>query len=570
MGNLNIVFKFRDELLIQTTTSQSNLITPAGYDTEAQKWIGKIFDFFSPDLPLNTLDLGYGNSFQFAEKDLSDNVREKIVSELKTQIQDFLQLLLRFNVEARYLFELLPTDSFNNFEDSYRSGLNLPTQTSASGLDSDSGRNVPNFYNYFIVRHDKDLISYEDFEGFLGELEQFLPHENDYVWHLLEFAYIKPGVIAASDDDGRDMIWRGSEMNQRYFTDMQISSNETDNYTAKGKGVKISIVEAKTWNLGVTDIKDNPLKPVLVFPARPNLLIYTSDNSIRARHGNGVLGILMAGRTRSPVHCYGLAREATIQLSSCYFPGNEINGVNEEDITVEENAVWAAIRACTRGDILLLEITNTDYSPIHYQPAIYQLLAYANQRQVVVVEPAGNDGKYIDDLTIWGNLKKIVNPLTVDSDIVWDHYDDYNHEFERVYPLLEITNFRNYLLNVPTGAILIGACYRGNGAWIKLFASNYGRNVVIHAQGEKITSPSYRQNYYYPFGHTSGAGAIIAGVVASIQGELRRSGRLATAGNFSDVFQRKSIGRVKHPGVGYVGVIPNYKDSLAELKRLLR
>jgi len=101
MGNLCIVFKFRDELLIQNTTAQHNLLTPVGYDTEAEKWVRKMFDFFAPDLPLNFLDLGYGNAFQFAEKDLSDSTRQTIVSELKDEIYDFIQLFSSLNVEGR-------------------------------------------------------------------------------------------------------------------------------------------------------------------------------------------------------------------------------------------------------------------------------------------------------------------------------------------------------------------------------------------------------------------------------------------------------------------------------------
>ena len=530
MQNLTIVFKFRDEILL-SKPQENHLIVPEGYDDESKKWHETIFDFQShtvfeviPILP----------NFNFGRRDLEGvGLLPSMLSKLKEQIQNFLLLLEGITLDKRYLFEHVSISSFNDF-------TNL--------IPLANPKNTPNFYNYFDIRFDKNIIEENQFIQLIDQFEQFLPHTNDYKHHLLDFVYLKNDVIETSITE---TALNGSGMNQAYFNDMQMTIVDTDN-AAKGQGVKVSIVEVNHWNLGHAEF--GGLSPTLIFPLSPASAndILRNPNLDNSFHGNGVLGILAAKKLTPSDQCYGIVPKATFQLSTCQ---------STIDLLVEENAIWEAINKSSKGDIVLVEFSNSDHSPIEYQPVIYQLLRFASQNGIIIIEPAGNGGSDIKNEAIWGNLKLITTLSGTIRTKTWDNYTTYmsTHQELQTTSVLDKTTFINYLLNNETGAILVGATNKNNlGSFEKSTFSNFSTNVEIYAQGNKIATPS--SNKYQVFGFTSGAAAIITGVVASLQG-IRKAA--PTPKNKPlNAQQMKSVLTGSSPTlVGINGHIPNYKNA---------
>ncbi|MBN2000470.1 S8 family serine peptidase, partial [candidate division KSB1 bacterium] len=202
-------------------------------------------------------------------------------------------------------------------------------------------------------------------------------------------------------------------------------------------------------------------------------------------HGTAVLSIL-AGCSNS-YGITGIVHQADIGIFSCW------------TISIAD-AINSATQILDPGDIILLEqqtadsINGINLVPVEYHQAEYDAIKAATAGGYVVVEAAGNGDENLDRRA-------------------------FNDIFDR--------DFRD------SGAIMIGAA--DAYTHVPSNFTTYGDRVDVHAWGQRIWCAGYgvvrvngldhNQWYTNDFSGTSGASAITAGAVASIQSFLLQQGR---------------------------------------------
>lgn len=247
----------------------------------------------------------------------------------------------------------------------------------------------------------------------------------------------------------------------------------------RGQGVGVVDIE-QGWEFAHQDIvglTTAPLVGVNRFTADPA----TGD------HGTSVLGIV-AGRVNT-VGGSGIAPEAKEVAVCSTFDGGATARVVD--------AIAKATAHLSAGDVLLLEVQRprAGYLCIETDNAAYTAIRLASAKRIVVVEAAGNGNR---DLSAWTSAQ--------------------GRKLSRDVPELD------------SGAVIVGACRKdvevdptgpagpvaGHRRSATAF-SNYGRRVDCYAWGEAVQAPIVGGGYA-PFGGTSSAAAIIAGVAAVTQG----------------------------------------------------
>ena len=202
-------------------------------------------------------------------------------------------------------------------------------------------------------------------------------------------------------------------------------------------------------------------------------------------HGTASLGILRALDNGYGV--LGLAPAALLFVA----PTNTVQHGYDP-----ARAIGLALDVLVPGDVLLLEqqtwVCGGPLGPLEGYPPWFDAIANATAQGVVVVEPAGNGGLNLDSPACGG----------------W---------FDR--------NVRD------SGAILVSAGSPFDRS--RLGFSSYGSRADVQGWGSGVYTAGYgalfdpgdvRQRYTAYFGGTSGASAIVAGAVASVQGALLAHG----------------------------------------------
>ncbi|MFW9973012.1 MAG: S8 family serine peptidase [Candidatus Odinarchaeota archaeon] len=221
----------------------------------------------------------------------------------------------------------------------------------------------------------------------------------------------------------------------------------------------------------------------------PNVNIISNregDISQWREHGTNTLGVIAAINDSKGVT--GISHQATILFAS------ESGGNRTLCIT-------DAIENLNEGDVLVLEM-QTEEKPAEYDLDIHTAILMATGNGITVVEAAGNEGS---------NLAEISNEI---GKYIWNirsnEYDD-------------------------SMAIIVGAGFSGSIVLTtpcsKIFSSNYGDRVDCQAWGDSVVTTGDgdlynggpNENYTDSFSATSSATAIIAGVVACIQGVAKRA-----------------------------------------------
>jgi hypothetical protein len=552
---MSLVIKLRDEILI-TSANQNNIIfdIPEGYYAEAEIWHNRIF--YNAEIKSDYIDCN--SALQF----IKGNIDNPLIEVLKNHAENFLNVLIKNNLQLSFLFKNNKISSFNDFEDQFTKGIKdekYQLKTYSDGcLNSPKTKQIegiPNFYNYFTLSIDNKS---ETDNKLLKLLSPFLPHKNCYTSHLLEFAYIRPEIIESGGDKP---LYDLLDANQDFYSDMNIPID--DNEDIQGRNIKISIVEMWRWNIQNTEFSINNSDFSLIYPktVQPDLYLNSTDFS---EHGNGALGILKSERIGSLDRCLGITPKAQIQLASCDIELRE--DIIVEDLIATENTLWSAISNSGFGDVVLIEIQNSDYSPLEYQPVIYQLIQYATRRSIIIVEPAGNYGKKIDNL----NSFKSLNSIGSDAKIIWENYKRFISRHGQPIIFSE-NNFKSYLSRNPSGAILVGAYAKFSEPpyFRRVEQSNWGKNVEIFAQGENILTVSKTQ--YQSFSSTSGASAIIAGVVASLQSFAKSYGYYFDSYGFLSFFRENISSEVFgfNNKTQKVGISPNYGEIREKIQVLL-
>lgn len=291
-----------------------------------------------------------------------------------------------------------------------------------------------------------------------------------------------------------------------------------------GHGNDIEIVDVEQgWKLTHPDVNglvDPPLVHINRF----------DESGAEGSHGTSVLGLVM-GRPNS-VGGAGIARGATVRICS-HYDGTEIMRTVDAVLIARKNLV--------AGDVLLLEVhlPHMNYMCAEADDATFHAIRLASAKGIVVVEAAGN-GKA--DISAWASAAG-----------------------RRLS--------REEMPKQDSGAIMVAACRSGvevdavsgtkGHGWNHQQLSNFGARVDCYSWGDGVQAPVVPQapviGDHGPFTRTSAAAAIIAGVVASVQGMRVAAGepRLRTRAMRSLLRDTPGTKQVPSTSTFLIGVMPD-------------
>jgi hypothetical protein len=296
-------------------------------------------------------------------------------------------------------------------------------------------------------------------------------------------------------------------------------------------------------------------------------------------HGTAVAGII--GGDYNTIGIDGMAPNASFYGSSDIFA----------TYSSAAQAIQAATAAASPGDVILLEeeqawnVTSDTkvFLPIEWWPHNWDVIKAATDAGIVVVEAAGN-GEVNGAVNGGQDLNSAVlnatryNPLPP--------YDANGTD-----PFGNVTGYPNPFLDnsAYSGAVLVGAGVAGPSSTtgmdrVRLGFSNYGSRLDVQAWGEKTFTtgsatacdgygtpglPESNRCYNEGFSGTSGASAIITGVVASVQGALKAQNlRTLTSAEFNQLFRSDQSGDPQVPSVGDT-VVTDRIGNRPDLSRLI-
>jgi hypothetical protein len=219
---------------------------------------------------------------------------------------------------------------------------------------------------------------------------------------------------------------------------------------------------------------------------------------VRANHtdGRGVSGVAPASNVRQ-VATFGLGTAAAIRLAADALPPGGI-------LLIE----WQRPGPGASG------VGSAGFLPLEWWPDDFAAIAYASARGVIVVEPAGNGSVSLDD--------PLYDTPVPGFPVTW------KNPFDRT--------------QADCGAILVGAGAPPPGTHghdrgpdrSRLAFSNVGTSLDAQGWGAELTTIGYgdlqggpNEDVWYTdnFGGTSGAAALVAGVVAALQGMQLSGGK---------------------------------------------
>jgi subtilisin family serine protease len=257
--------------------------------------------------------------------------------------------------------------------------------------------------------------------------------------------------------------------------------------TSGGRGAGVRIVDIEySWNLLHEDLPFDESKPghKTIYP---NLRRVDRNPKDQGNHGAATLGVLVAIDNE-----YGV---------SGICPDAEIGIVNPNDETTGEYELPGAILeaagalAPNSGDIILIEQQAPLGLPAEFEPRVFDAIRHATARGIIVIEPAGNGGKKLNQ-----------------------------YDFSKQ----------------DSGAIMVGAGYpfiHGVVNASRIPSSNFGLRLDVQGVGLYLASTGYGDLWGQPrrkgdptwrytsrFGGTSAAAATVAGVAAVIQGVVKERG----------------------------------------------
>jgi hypothetical protein len=294
-----------------------------------------------------------------------------------------------------------------------------------------------------------------------------------------------------------------------------------------GSGVTIYDVEY-SWNQNHEDLRKAQGIPLLMSPG--DLAIDPFDDN---NHGTAVLGLLIADRDNKGVT--GISWGAAVKL----VPANTaILGYNPA------NAILLAAADGEPGDVILIEqqapVCGLSFGPSEWSLAVFDAIRIAVAIGIVVVEAAGNGEVDLDHPACGGLFDRRIR---------------------------------------DSGAIVVGA---GSPPFFidrhRLSFSSFGSRVDVQGWGSGVMTTGIgsshvnqhdpaNPNFWYGdgFGGTSSASAMVAGVVANLQGLAKTL--LGTP--FSPIQLRMLLSQTGSPQLGNtgqnIGPRPNLRFAIAKL-----
>ncbi len=264
----------------------------------------------------------------------------------------------------------------------------------------------------------------------------------------------------------------------------------------RGGGVWFADIEGG-WNATHEDLPGDRITHVAGRPI--------NDPSWRA-HGTAVLGEVVGRDNGKGV--VGIAPDVERVFTS------SIGGIAVAD------AIDAAANKLRAGDVLLIELQGVGprgtYVPVEYWNDIYDTIAAATKRGVIVIEAAGNGAENLD-------------------------HKAYDRKFDRT--------------RRDSGAIMIGAGGPPRDGFRdreRLDFSNYGSRVDVQGWGRKVATLDYgdlqacdrenRENvdrdYTNEFSGTSSASPIVAGAAVILEGIARANGKVLSPKELRELLRR--------------------------------
>ncbi len=266
---------------------------------------------------------------------------------------------------------------------------------------------------------------------------------------------------------------------------------------AGGGGAGVRVIDCEwSWNLGHEDLLTNSGGVVV------------GGSAGNTNHGTAVMGEI--GGDRNTAGITGIAPDAVVSAAAFSIPTAQ--------------AIRQAADKLGPGDIILLEIHRQGpgasgsgqdgYIAIEWWPDDFDAIRYATNKNVIVVEAAGNGFRNLDDPIY--SIRPGNFPL------------DWTNPFNRA--------------NRDSGAVVVGAGAPPPGThgrnWgpdrSRLDFSNYGALVDAQGWGREVTTAGYgdlqagllNQWYTEQFSGTSSASPIVVGAIACVQGVLKARGRI--------------------------------------------
>lgn len=279
-----------------------------------------------------------------------------------------------------------------------------------------------------------------------------------------------------------------------------------------GDGIRVADIEGG-WRLDHDELLTANVRKRSVFGSR------------QVDHGTAVAGIVVG--SDNGVGTIGIAPNAGLELIT------EDRGLGPPGSVAA--AIGVAAARLGAGDVLLLESAlpfrpgNKPDVLLEFRRAEQVAIALATSRGITVIEPAGNGGVNLDAFPAFAHTRP-GSPTFVNS-----------------------------------GAIVVGAAELTGPAfdvWARTFSS-FGNRVDCFAAGSRIRAPSSAAtNAYQFFAGTSGASAIIAGVVASLQAMTRAAtGAVLAPADARRLMRSASLGTLPGNPLGArIGAMPDLRQ----------
>lgn len=265
-----------------------------------------------------------------------------------------------------------------------------------------------------------------------------------------------------------------------------------------GLGTSVTIVDIEyAWDLGHEDLE----RTVLEVPGST----MCEERPDYSDHGTAVVGLL--GAVHNAIGARGICPEASLRVYSHCVSG------------YVAGAIDSLIPTLSVGDIVLLEAQNYgpdgEFLPVEWWPAEWQAIRRAVDAGVVVVACAGNGAIDLDDPR-----------YDAPSDPSWIQWG-WENSFKRTE-------------RSDSGSIMVGSgippAYDSPDTpdASRFEHSNFGSCVDAQHWGGNVASCGYGEppewnfgidrRYTQFFGGTSGAAALITGLLACVQGMLKAQG----------------------------------------------
>jgi len=334
------------------------------------------------------------------------------------------------------------------------------------------------------------------------------------VSNVVEFAYEQPKGREPVDPEGNPDF-----KNQGYLKNGGINiASSWPRPGGKGKpgldgsGIKFADVE-RSWDRNHPDLmNEGALRVELRYGDE-------HPNGVIRDHGTAVVGIVAAMDNGQDIVGIAPNVDRVMAYSWHKFSGDE---EPYEALAVAESEL-------APGDVLLIERCsvgslngNLQALPQETDPLAWEIILNATTRGVIVVEPAGNDSKDIDDFVFENG----------------DTFATRNSE-----------------------AIIVGASLANLS---RTAVSNFGNRVDCFALGDGVFTLADRA-----FGGTSAASAIIAGAAVAVQGFAKTVlGGVLTAEKLRGLFRDATFNTLSVSGINSdkIGVMPNIKAIIRHLE----